>query len=175
MLFSDRSILTMVHGLVFGGGALLVLAAALYALCVLPGDGARVSAAQSRSLSRLLLFGAVLTWCAVLGGTYLVFPPYRTTPPEGATDLSRYPRSFLLGNPDTAWLHAFAMEEKEHVPWVAAMLATAAAFVSVRYRAVFANDRSLRRMVTVLVTVGFVLVGWTALLGTFINKVAPLE
>ena len=40
MLFTDRSILTMVHGLVFGGGALLVLAAALFALRVLPAaDG----------------------------------------------------------------------------------------------------------------------------------------
>src|SRR5688572_3855365 len=111
MLFSDRSILTMVHGLVFGGGALLALAAALFALRVLPAsDGPAPSPGQARALSLLMSAAAALLWLAVLGGTYLVFPPYRATPPEGLADLAAYPRSLLLGSPDTAWLHAFAME-----------------------------------------------------------------
>ena len=33
MLFSDRSLWTMAHGIVLGGGALMGLAAALFALC----------------------------------------------------------------------------------------------------------------------------------------------
>ena len=176
MLFTARSILTMLHGLAFGGGALFALVAALAALRVLPGpDGAAASSRQARSLSLMIGAAAVLLWMAVLGGTYLVFPPYRATPPEGLVDLAAYPRSLLLASPDTAWLHAFAMEVKEHVPWMAAMLATGVAFVSVRERATFLSDRALRRMVTVGLSVCFVLAAYAALLGTFVNKVAPLQ
>jgi hypothetical protein len=176
MLFTVRSILTMVHGLVFGGGAILALVAALYALHVLPTSaGPAGSSRQAHSLSLVMGTAAVLLWLAVLGGTYLVFPPYRATPPEGLTDLGAYPRSLLLGSPDTAWLHAFAMEVKEHVPWTAAMLATAAAFVSVRDRATFLSDRQLRRTVTVCLSLCFLLAAYAALLGTFVNKVAPLQ
>ena len=117
LLFTDLSILTMLHGIAFGGGALLVLGAALFGLFVIPApDGPPPSPGQARALSLLMSAGAALLWLAVLGGTYLVFPPYRATPPEGLTDLAAYPRSFLLGSPDTAWLHAFAMEVKDTCP-----------------------------------------------------------
>ena len=80
-----------------------------------------------------------------------------------------------MSDPNTRWLHAFAMEVKEHVPWVAAMLATAVAFVVTRYRATLLADRSLRTMSTTLMAVAFVLVSFVGLLGVFVNKVAPLE
>ena len=73
------------------------------------------------------------------------------------------------------WLQSFAMEIKEHVPWIAAMLATAVAFVSVRYRSKLLSDAQLRSMSTALLAICFVLVFFVALLGIFINKVAPLE
>src|SRR5690606_5318413 len=104
------------------------------------------SPGQARAVSWLMSGAAALLWLAVLGGTYLVFPPYRATPPAGLTDLAAYPRSLLLGSPATAWLHAFAMEVKEHVPWIAAMLATAAAFVGARDRSTFLTDRGVRRV-----------------------------
>jgi hypothetical protein len=96
-------------------------------------------------------------------------------PPEGLADLAQYPRYLLLANPDTAWLHAFAMEVKEHVPWIAGMLATAAAVVGVRHAATLPGDKRLRGMVSTLLGIGFVLVASVALLGVFISKVAPLE
>jgi hypothetical protein len=122
-----------------------------------------------------MVFIAATLWLAVLVGTYIIFPLYRVTPPEGATDLSQFPRSFLLANPDTAWLNAFAMEIKEHVPWIAAMLATAVAFVGVRYRSRLLSDAQLRSMTTALLAICFLLVSFVALLGVFVNKVAPLE
>jgi hypothetical protein len=67
------------------------------------------------------------------------------------------------------------METKEHVPWIAAMLATAVAFVGVRCRSKLLSDASLNRMATALLAICFVLVSYLALLGVFINKVAPLE
>lgn len=113
---------------------------------------------------------AGVLWLAVLVGTYIIFPPYRATPPDGVTDLSQYPRSLLLANPDTAWLHAFAMESKEHMPWIASMLATAVAFVSVRYQSTLLRDAQLRNMAMILLTVSFALVSFVGLMGIFVDK-----
>jgi hypothetical protein len=172
MLFSDRSLWTMLHGIVLGGGALMALSAALFALYTarrtprLPAEG--------NTLAFLTTLIAALLWLTVIVGTYLVFPPYRATPPAGIVDLAQYPRALILSRPDTAWLHAFAMESKEHMPWIASMLATAAAFVAIRHRATVLNDVSLRATVTRLLSVCFVAVAFAALLGVFVNKVAPL-
>lgn len=172
MLFTDRSIWTMIHGIALSGAALMALAAALFSVATM-----RPAATpdQSRSLARLLVFTAAALWATVLVGTYVVFPLYRATPPEGVADLGQFPRSFLLANPDTAWLHAFAMEIKEHVPWIVSMLATAVAFVGVRYRSQMLNDAPLRRTSMTLLAICFVLTSAVGLLGILINKVAPLH
>ena len=64
---------------------------------------------------------------------------------EGTTDLAAYPGALILGDPSTAWLHAFAMETKEHLPFIAYMLVTAVAFVAWRYRRQFIVNPGLRR------------------------------
>jgi hypothetical protein len=177
LLFSSRSIWTMIHGVVLGGGALMGLFAALFSLYAMrTADGSALGARdRTRSLAALTVFVAVMLWLTVLIGTYVVFPPYRAPAPEGLANLGRYPRSLLLSNPDTRWLHSFAMELKEHAPWIAAMLATPVAFVSVRYRARLLGDPTLRRMAAVLLGICFLLSSLAGLLGIFVNKVAPLE
>jgi hypothetical protein len=165
----------MAHGIVLGGGALLALSAALYHLCFVRTPDRIDEPRPDRALSLLLVVIAVLLWMAVIGGTYVVFPLYRATPPEGLADLGQYPRALLMGNSETRWLHAFAMEIKEHVPWIAAMLATAAAFIGMRYQRKLSGDPGLRGTVTTLTAIEFALVAWVALLGVFVNKVAPLE
>lgn len=177
LLFSERSIWTMVHGIALGGGALMALFAALYSLHAMGADGVPDAEMlrQARKLAQLTVAIAVLLWLTVLVGTYISFPPYRATPPEGLLDLSRYPRALIRSSPDTSWLHSFGMEIKEHVPWIAAMLATAVAFVAARYRVQLLRDRVLRRMATALLAICFLLVSFVSLLGVFINKVAPLE
>jgi hypothetical protein len=55
------------------------------------------------------------------------------------------------------------------------MLATAVAFVGVRYRSRLLSDAQLRSMTTALLAICFLLVSFVALLGVFVNKVAPLE
>lgn len=175
MLFSDRSLITMLHGLVFSGGALVLLVTALFALRAMAAPaGSAVPERQANAVSALLVATAVLLWAAVLGGTYLVFPLYRAAPPEGIADLAAYPRALLLSRPDTRWLHAFGMEIKEHMPWIAAMLATATAVVGRRHRATLLAEPALRRLTGTLLALTLLLVAGAALLGTFINKVAPL-
>lgn len=177
MLFSERSLWTMLHGVVLGGGGLLALAAALAAIYLLiprPQDGG-VAVDRSRSIARLTGFSALMLWLATLVGTYVIFPQYRATPPDEAVDLTAYPRALLLGDPSTEWLHRFAMESKEHVPFIASMLATAVAFVAWRYRRRLLHEASLRRMATALLAIVFALVAYVSLLGVFVNKVAPLQ
>jgi hypothetical protein len=116
-----------------------------------------------------------MLWLTVLAGTYVIFPPYRATPPTGVTDLSQFPRALVLASPNTAWLHAFAMESKEHMPWIASMLATAVAFVAVRYRSNVLTSASLRTMAFGLLAISLALVAFVSLLGVFVNKVAPLQ
>jgi hypothetical protein len=171
MLFSDRSIQTMVHGIGLTGLAMMTLAAGLFALYAM-----RVAAGHtSRSVSAALVVSAVTLWLIVLSGTYLIFPAYRATPPPGVTDLAPYPRAMILANADTAWLHSFGMEIKEHVPWIAAMLATAVAFVGVRYRSRLLIDAQLRQPAMLLLVICLGLVSAVGLLGVFVNKVAPLQ
>ena len=176
-LFSDRSLVTMLHGMVLGGGGLIALAAGAYGLRVVRPGALFEPAAErrAREVAWLLVLAALLLWASVIVGTYVVFPPYRATPPEGLVDLARYPRSLIQSNPETAWLHGFAMETKEHAPWIAAMLATAVAFVGVRYRSQLLSDAGLNRMAMALLAIALVLVVYVAALGVFVNKVAPLE
>ena len=177
MLFTGRSIMTMLHGMALGGGAMLGLATALFSLRAMRFDETSIvtNERQARYLSWLLVLTAALLWLSVLAGIYVTFPLYRAAPPDGITDLSQYPKSLIQAKPGTAWLHSFAMETKEHVPWIGAMVATAVAFVGVYYRSKLLSDRQLNDMATTLLAICFALVSFVALLGVFINKVAPLE
>jgi len=175
MLFSDRSLWTMLHGMVLGGGALMLLVTALLSLRMMAWpEGAAVPERQSRGFAWLAAAIAAVLWMSVIGGAYIVFPMYRATPPEGIASLAAYPRALLMSSSDTRWLHAFGMEIKEHVPWIAAMIATAAAFVARRHRTTLLADAALRRITGALLAIVFVLVSCAALLGVFVNKVAPL-
>jgi hypothetical protein len=177
MLFSERSIWTMIHGIALGGAVLLSLAAVLFALYLMRRRPRAASTLEdaSRPIAVLTTSSAAILWIVTFLGIYVLFPPYRTTPPEGTVDLSEYPRALVLSNPSTRWLHAFAMETKEHLPLIASMLATAVAFVAWHYRRRLLENQWLRNTSTTLLVGCFVLVAYLALLGTFVNKVAPLD
>jgi hypothetical protein len=176
MLFSERSLWTMVHGIGLGGSALLGLAAALFYLCAArPAPDPPPDEAGSRAFAMVTAFSAVMLWLTVIIGTYIVFPPYRAAPPPGTTDLSQFPRALVLADQSTAWLHAFAMEIKEHMPWIASMLTTAVAFIAVRDRRTALANPAMRRIAFVLLGVSFAVVAFVSLLGVFVNKVAPLD
>lgn len=174
-MFTGRSLWTMVHGIGLGGGAMMGLAATLFYLYAAHVSAGPEWRAASRALARLTVLTAAVLWLTVLLGTYIVFPPYRMTPPAGLTDLSQFPRALVLANPNTAWLHTFAMESKEHMPWIAAMLTTAVAFVSVRDPSRLLGEASARNMAIGLLAIAFALVALVALMGVFVNKAAPLQ
>jgi uncharacterized membrane protein YagU involved in acid resistance len=177
LLFSERSLWTMFHVIALGGGAMMGLSAALFSIHAMRGESPRCGSSRDRSrdLVWLTALTAGLLWATVLVGTYASFPPYRATPPAGITDLAAYPKARIQSRPDTVWLHSFAMETKEHLPWIAAILTTAAAFLCTRYRSRVLSDARLNALAKTLLAVSLAIVALVSLLGIFVNKVAPLE
>lgn len=111
---------------------------------------------------------AVIAWITVITGTWIVYPWYRAPDPQS-------PRSLLLASPTTAGWHRFGMEWKEHVAWIAPILATAVAFAVSYYREELAERHDVRRAALILFTVAFVAAGVAGVFGAFINKVAPIR
>jgi hypothetical protein len=118
---------------------------------------------------------AFLAWRTVIVGTWIVYPWYRAEPPVGEeVDLTHYPRSYLLENPDLAAWHNFGMEWKEHVAWMSPILATAVAYVVLRYGLRLSEAPEVRRAMIVLFTLAFIAAGVAGLFGAFITKAAPI-
>jgi phosphoglycerol transferase MdoB-like AlkP superfamily enzyme len=114
-----------------------------------------------------------LVWATVISGTFAVYIWYRAAPPEGA-DLTQYPRSFLLDDPNLSGWHTFGMEWKEHVAWISPIVLTAITYIVWRYGRRLASDRTLRVVVMVLLAVGFVTAAVAGVLGALITKAAPI-
>jgi len=176
MLLTFRETWTMIHGVLFGGGFLLTFMGGLALLYSLNADELTTAGARKhvRWLKVATLVMAGLTWLAVVTGTYVAYPWYRAAPPEGVTDLTPYPRSYLKADPDLAFWHVFGMEWKEHVAWFSPLLATAVAFVVWRYGEYVARDSQLRQALIVLFALAFVAAGIAGLLGMLVTKAAPV-
>lgn len=116
---------------------------------------------------------AIASWGTVISGTWVVYPWYRATPPEGA-DLSQFPRYFLLDNPNLAAWHTFGMEWKEHVAWISPLLATVVAYAVMRYGNELVNNSRARYFIMVLFILSFAVAGVAGVLGALITKTAPV-
>ncbi|MDQ7036182.1 MAG: hypothetical protein Q9P01_15505 [Anaerolineae bacterium] len=123
---------------------------------------------------------AVLVWLTVIVGTYVVYPEYRAKPPADidatvqSEELRDYPRSWLKAGEDTAPLHEFGMEWKEHVIWIAPMLATVIAYAIFRYREELAQNKQARWMIVAFFNLSFTIAGVGGVLGALVTKAAPL-
>jgi hypothetical protein len=122
---------------------------------------------------------AVIAWLVVITGSFIVYPWYRA----GASDVcegvkqlaaSCGPKWHLLATSNKADWHNFAMEWKEHVAWIAPMLATAVAFIVAYYGASLANRPGIRRATIILFSLAFVVAAAAGLLGALITKAAPV-
>jgi hypothetical protein len=111
---------------------------------------------------------AVVAWATVITGTWIVYPWYRSTAADS-------PRSLLLADPNTKRWHTFGMEWKEHVAWIAPILATAVAFAVAYYGRDLIKHQGIRRAIMVMFVVAFATAGIAGIFGAFINKVAPIR
>lgn len=173
---SNAAVWTVIHGIVFGSVFLLCYAGLFVGLFSLRVEWttAEGRAVRARRLSVFAWIVTISIWLTVFTGTLMVYPTYRAPPPNEVADLTEHPRSFLLADPTLAFWHKIGMEWKEHVAWLAPMLATAASFVVTRYRHQLAHHQDVRRGAILLFTCSFLAAGIAGLLGAMINKAAPI-
>jgi hypothetical protein len=170
MHLTEREWWTLIHGMILGALFLLAFSgglAGLYSLRTeyLTPEGLRE---RLRRLKMGMSAMAITAWLTVITGTWIVYPWYREKSPDS-------PKSKLLADPDTADWHEFGMEWKEHIAWIAPMLATTAAFLAIYYGAVLARNRYLRLVVMSVFVAAFVTAGIAGLYGALITKVAPVQ
>jgi hypothetical protein len=170
MDLTSREFWALVHGILLGGAFLLAFSGGLAGFYSLRPE--LVTEAGVGERIRRLRIGtgamAVLTWLTVIVGTWIVYPWYREATPSS-------PKSKLLANPDTKDWHDFAMEWKEHIAWIAPMLATAAAFMVFDYRADLIRNVLARRIAMGLFIGAFAVAVVAGLLGALITKKAPVS
>ena len=177
MQLSDREILTLLHGMGFGGLLLLGFSGALLQLyCMFcPGRSSTLTVWEQKLMRIYLVAMAVLAWGTVLSGAYIVYPWYRAHPPAGVTNLSGYPQFSLLARPTTAGWHNLGMEWKEHVAWFAPIALTMVAYVFIKYGSCLARHRQVRQAAFAFAVVAFIATSIAASFGALINKNAPLR
>ena len=172
MEISQRELVTIVHGMLFGGFFLMAIFGAIVMLL----EWSRLETAPPPPVSHwhtaYLIVMVALGWAAVFSGAYIVYPWYRAVAPPGA-DLTLYPKALLISHSYTAGWHNFGMEWKEHVAWIAPIAITMVAFVMLRYRAAFNVDRQLRRAILGFAAAAFIAAALAGGWGAMINKQAP--
>jgi len=183
MNLTDRELWAVIHGLVLGTLFLLAFGGGLAGLWSLRSRLVTEEGVVERT-PRLVLgtsLMALVAWLTVITGTWIVYPWYRATPPadvdqkvQGAA-LEAYPRFWLLASDATKDWHNFGMEWKEHVAWIAPLLATAVAFAVAYYGATLIRRGDIRRGVMIFFTLAFVAAGVAGLFGAFITKAAPVS
>jgi hypothetical protein len=115
---------------------------------------------------------AAAAWGTVLTGTWIVYPWYRAGD-EASTPLSA--KFQLTADPNTADWHNFGMEWKEHIAWLAPILATVVAFIVVYYGANLIRHDRVRKTAMTLLVMAFGFAAVAGALGAFITKVAPVR
>jgi hypothetical protein len=169
MSMTSREFWGVVHGLFLGTIYLLAFAGGFAGLWSLRRRllTERGIAERLRGLSIGTWVMAVVVWLTTVVGTYIVYPWYRANLPGSA-------RSVLLADPSTELWHSFGMEWKEHVAWLAPILATAVAYVVSRYGERMVEDNGLRRVVLAMFVLAFLAAAVAGLFGAFITKAAPV-
>jgi hypothetical protein len=166
---STREFWALIHGLILGGLFLIAFAGALAGLYSLRPE--LVTAEGIRERTRRVTLGvttmAIVAWLTVITGTWIVYPWYREDIPESA-------KSQLLADPNLADWHEFGMEWKEHIAWIAPLLATAAAFIVLYYRADLVRNRVPRLLAIWLFVAAFAIAAVAGILGALITKNAPV-
>jgi hypothetical protein len=190
MELSNREFWGLIHGLVLGSFFLLAFAGGLAELYGLRRrwntDEGITTRVRRLTVGYWVMAGAA--WATVVTGTWIVYPWYREK--LAGDDLAAgcaglqlpepgkcSPRDFLLSNVsgDTESWHTFAFEWKEHVAWIAPMLATSAAVIIAVYGRRLADAPRVRRVAVSMFILAFATAAVAGILGALVTKIAPVK
>jgi hypothetical protein len=170
---TSRELMTLMHGMLFGGFFLMALFGAVALMLRSRHERAELSEDAIRWERRYLVGTVILGWLAVLSGAYIIYPWYRAAAPTGA-DLVGYPQRLLLSRPSTAGWHTLGMEWKEQVAWMAPMAMTMVAYVVSTYRGAWKSEPQMRRAVLGFAMAAFLAAVIAGGFGALIDKAAPV-
>ena len=176
MDLSNREWWAATHGMVLGGLFLLAFAGGFAGLYSLRPQLVTVEGIKER-MTRLkvgVTGMAIVAWVTVITGSFIVYLWYRAVRVKGA-DITAYPKALLLSKASTAEWHNFGMEWKEHIAWLAPILAKVAAFMVIYYNRQLIVDKVLRRATMTVFVLAFASAAVAGLLGAFITKAAPVH
>lgn len=168
MSVTIRDAWTILHGMTFGALFLIAFAGGAEALLALR-PGLLTSEGIIGKIKRLSIGTwtmAAVAWATVITGTWIPYVWYREKIPTS-------PRSTLLASHDTALWHEFGMEWKEHVAWLAPILATVVAYLVYYYGKRIVKEDKIRKIAMTMYTVAFVTAAVAGMFGALINKAAP--
>lgn len=176
MQLTEREFWALIHGMVLGTIFLLAFGGGLAGLWSLREKYLTEEGVTER-MPRLMVgttVMAIVAWLTVIVGTWIVYPWYRAVAPAGTTDLTKFPKALLVASPDTAEWHNFGMEWKEHIAFLAPLLATAVAFATLYYGVQLIHRGEIRRAMVIFFTLAFAAAGIAGLFGALITKAAPV-
>jgi hypothetical protein len=176
MEISNREGWTLIHGMIIGALFLLAFAGGLAEFVSLRPVWETARGIRAR-VSRLDIgtgMMALAAWLTVITGTFIVYPWYRAPAPKGA-DLKGYPKAYLIANEHLKDWHEFGMEWKEHIAWIAPMLATVVAVGTIYYGRRLAYEPGIRRLLLIIFVAAFATAAVAGLFGALITKSAPIQ
>lgn len=170
MELTGREFWGIVHGMGIGAFFLLAFAGGLAGLYSYKPSLLTAEGLDERSFRlKLGTTGmAIAAWLTVITGTWIVYPWYREAIPTSA-------KSILIANEATAKWHEFGMEWKEHVAWIAPLVATAVAFAVIYYGKELAKEDKIRKSLIAFFSVAFAIAAVAGLLGALITKAGPVK
>jgi hypothetical protein len=170
MHLTYRETWALIHGMILGAAFLLAFGGGLAGLYSLkPGlvtDQGIVERTRRLVLGTWVM--ALAAWATVVTGTWIVYPWYRAKVPTS-------PKSQLVANPVTANWHNFGMEWKEHIAWIAPLLATAVAFGVAYYGRDLIKHPGVRKALMVTFVAAFLFAAIAGVMGALITKAAPVH
>ncbi|HEX9344209.1 MAG TPA: hypothetical protein VF995_11420, partial [Actinomycetota bacterium] len=124
-----------------------------------------------RKLSTVTM--AAVAWLVCVTGTFFGYAAYSAKPPARSANLRLYPQRWLHSQPRLAFWDTFGMEWKLHLGWMTPFLATAVAFVALRYGRRVMADPQVRKLLTNVFVLAFATAVIASVLGAIVNVVAP--
>ncbi|HEY3363491.1 MAG TPA: hypothetical protein VGK74_00290 [Symbiobacteriaceae bacterium] len=161
---------TLLHGMTFGALFLLAFAGGFAGLYSLRPELVTSEGVKER-LQRLKLGTwtmAIVAWVTVITGTWIPYVTYRA-------GIKTSPKSILMSSPATAGWHHFGMEWKEHVAWIAPILASVVAYLVYYYGRRLVSEEKIRRIAMVMFTISFICAAVAGVFGALITKAAPIK
>lgn len=168
MELTGREFWGIVHGMGIGAVFLLAFAGGLAGLYSYRPGLLTPEGIEERSWRlKLGTTGmAIAAWLTVITGTWVVYPWYRG---EGGAKFD------LVASEATASWHEFGMEWKEHIAWLAPLVATAVAFAVVYYGKELAKEDKVRKSLIAFFCAAFAIAAVAGLFGALITKAGPVK